>query len=810
MRKALLAIVALGFICRLVFLPTLAESFDLRAHDALSDRAVRESGLDTYLKDHLGFPGGIATLVNDSGNIQTVAQWIRLGSRLEDSPVVRVRHHFHNPTLPWDQAGLLFAGTLSESSVLWGQDRGQALGGKHSWHDARAEFLRALTDGDDFIRQIFFRRTFQSLGQLIHLVQDAAVPAHTRNDDHLNVSGMGDTDGFETWAEREENVNLILSPLAISSQPFDPSILTLPPNPLAPIAIARIIDTERYRQTGVPEAGFNIGIAEYSNANFFSDDTIFGDFPFPASTSVVLGDPEPEPKTGELRRYFRKFRDGQVIDHVAVPSALYDFLPDALKDRKKGLDEKVLADYGRLLLPRGIGYSAGLLNYFFRGTLDFTIGGSSTNQTLTITNKSTEAMDGTFTLYADNFSDIRGSVGGASFNLNLGPEATSGALSFTPPTEVQAYILVFQGKLGLEEGAVAGKVNEWYAVTDVTPGSITPGQPATITITIKSSFRRQQQTLVAALFDGNAVTLAATSAIIPNSGPASTNLSIEVTPTTIPSSAPRPISLVVASDADIATITPADLSNQVAGDPMTLVRVGQASRLPIYQRVVSSCQAKIRSIAFASDAKSSGTPTLTINAPANLQDGDILLGHVFFRITSGIPVISDPSGFMVVGFNYGESNIRMHASSKVASGEGGSFTWTATNASGNQWIAFGALIAISGANTSDYEDIDVDDPSSLWSDITPTLTNTTIVRMGIASNAVTPFTITGPSAPYKELYNEILTLPGGYPWFGASYRWFGYSMESNAAEANSASVQADPPASGLHGYSVSVIPGICR
>jgi hypothetical protein len=478
--------------------------------------------------------------------------------------------------------------------------------------------------------------------------------------------------------------------------------------------------------------------------------------------------------------YIRKERDGERIDHFLKSSYVATFADELGRPTdfrlQFTLDDKVYEDYVRLLLPRAVGYSIGLLDYFFRETLDFTIDGSSPNQTLAITNKSDEAMEGTFTLYADNFSDIRGPVEGASFNLTLGSQARSGALAFTPPPEVQAYALVFQGKLGLEGGAVAGKVNEWYAVTDVTPGSITPGQPATITITIKSSFRRQQQTLVAALFDGNAVTLAATSAIIPNSGPATTNLSLEVTPTTIPSSTPRPISLVVASDADIATITPADLGNQVAGDPMTLVRVGQASRLPIYQRAVPSCQAKIRSVAFASDAQSSGTPTLTINAPANLQDGDILLGHLFFRVTSGIPFISEPSGFMVVGFDYGESNIRMHASSKVALGEGGSFTWTATNASGNHWIAFGALIAISGANTSDYEDIDVDDPSSLWSDITPTVTNTTIIRMGIASNAATPFTITGPSAPYKELYNEILTLPGGSPWFGESYRWFGYSI----------------------------------
>ena len=41
--------------------------------------------------------------------------------------------------------------------------------------------------------------------------------------------------------------------------------------------------------------------------------------------------------------------------------------PDAIDF---GLDDKVHADYGRKLFPRAIGYSAGLIDYFFRGKID--------------------------------------------------------------------------------------------------------------------------------------------------------------------------------------------------------------------------------------------------------------------------------------------------------------------------------------------------------------------------------------------------------------------------------------------------------
>ena len=250
-----------------MLLPTLAEGFDLGAHEAMGLRAVTESGLDRYLKDQLGFREGTSTVISDLISSRRVREWIALGSQLEDSPTVRVRHHFHNPTRTWDQAGLRLAGIqLGQSAVLWGQERQQVLGGQHSWQDTRASLLRALTAETDAARSSAYAETFQSLGHLLHLVQDMASPAHTRNDSHLTVFGIGDPDRFHAWAEEGESLTMIRSS---PSRRFDPSVLTRPVNPLAPVPIARILDTERYREMGVPEAGTNIGLAEYSNANFF-------------------------------------------------------------------------------------------------------------------------------------------------------------------------------------------------------------------------------------------------------------------------------------------------------------------------------------------------------------------------------------------------------------------------------------------------------------------------------------------------------------------------------------------------------------
>jgi hypothetical protein len=81
--------------------------------------------------------------------------------------------------------------------VIWSQLQNQdpeVSGGNHSWYDARESYFKALTGTDAAQRQQDWADTFETLGHLIHLVQDAASPAHTRNDSHLSYEGVGDTD----------------------------------------------------------------------------------------------------------------------------------------------------------------------------------------------------------------------------------------------------------------------------------------------------------------------------------------------------------------------------------------------------------------------------------------------------------------------------------------------------------------------------------------------------------------------------------------------------------------------------------------
>jgi len=139
-----------------------------------------------------------------------------------------------------------------------------------------------------------------------------------------------------------------------------------------------------------------------------------------------------------------------------------------------------------ILVPVAEGYSAGLLNYFFRGSM--TAGGNSNGFSITnntMNGSASENMSGRFSLYYDDTSGNRDPLGGPDPQLP-GPwtisipgngtaltDINGNPLSFTPPSDAATpgqYTLVFQGVLGLDGfGAVAG-------ATVTIPSVISPPQ----------------------------------------------------------------------------------------------------------------------------------------------------------------------------------------------------------------------------------------------------------------------------------------------------------------------------------------------
>jgi hypothetical protein len=300
-------------------------------HEDLSENATKDSILDESKGNYLwtiGLNDGLYTRLIWYGN-RTIREgyiidWVREGAMLEDSsgPLNRGYvngkgrsfNHFHNPLKDWNQAGLddrmWLLHFTGKSSLLWAQDGAyeqKFYEGDWSWSKTREYFYTALTGRDssgnlaapdEARRKEYFARTFMGLGHQMHLLQDTSVPDHVRNDAHPEdaLFGRNPFNGnpyFESWARAN---HALINYFA--ANPVYPNVpLNVSYNGLAPIT--QLYDSNRYDGPNA-SAGINQGLAEYTNANFFSNDTIFaaesyppGDghyFPFPKAASTDLQD----------------------------------------------------------------------------------------------------------------------------------------------------------------------------------------------------------------------------------------------------------------------------------------------------------------------------------------------------------------------------------------------------------------------------------------------------------------------------------------------------------------------------------------
>jgi hypothetical protein len=363
-------------------------------------------------------------------------------------------------------------------------------GGDWSWSRTRNTYFSALTSTSPTAREMNFADVFRGLGQVMHLVQDMSVPEHVRNDGHVKKA-------YEEWvrdsqtstdpARRAIWQNAMANPIF-----FDMSALGQPAafsETLAPVA--NLFDTNQYDGTN-PNITLhaNIGLAEYTNANFVSPDSLFSSFPYPAEKSTIKQDyiiPDPV-FSGQTvaRQYYKKVADGDTGYRLAGVGYLQLFLEETESVSVYAvippMDSHVYADYAQRLLPRAIGYSAGLLNYFFRGKL----GAQLTPAGIRVKNLSDEEMTyyidqnagkivGAIEIYYDDTKGERHLL--ATYDIAMSstpvipPGGSTELIGFARPSDNIAesrYIIVFRGRLGNEDGAVAGRVyvpSVYYAST---------------------------------------------------------------------------------------------------------------------------------------------------------------------------------------------------------------------------------------------------------------------------------------------------------------------------------------------------------
>ena len=336
-------------------------AWEVKTHEELTEESIKikEQTLSAYLVENLGLEGGL----NESLPGGTPRELMKVGSNAEDDNG-RFFNHFHEPV---SNRGLLEG--AFDSSIDWSlRPKGeQGIRGNWSWNDAREYYYKALTSPAKSDRDTYWGKTFRALGQVMHLLQDAANPSHVRDDLHPF------NDGLHDYMEKR-SVGSYVSSGIVSP---DPSILEQA-GAIRSEPFSNLFDRDIYRG-GNPGSTLanDVGITEYTNANFYSDDTIGSQSgsasAYPNVSELVPATTIPFgvqyltlPRLGsptELKARVAKYTGNQALAKYKLGHLQLDFLAQLQ------LDDLVYEAYSINLIPRAVGYSAAVLDYFFRGDL---------------------------------------------------------------------------------------------------------------------------------------------------------------------------------------------------------------------------------------------------------------------------------------------------------------------------------------------------------------------------------------------------------------------------------------------------------
>jgi hypothetical protein len=358
----------------------------------------------------------------------TIAELVRYGACYEDEehPYAKSASHFYNPQNAG--AGIGTVGGIDlvgSSSMHWMLRRGAGTtttGTNHfGYLDARSYFYEALTDTSisssglpaeqrAALRKAAWGKTFQALGHIVHHLQDMGSPQHVRDDSHCNsVNGCGGLvqpgyrpSGYETyWEQRFELIRGL-------AQTATAPILFGLPREFWNTRTDNSLTTNNPTDAGKQDQG----LALYTSTNFTSEGKdfkglLFGtqpvarpadglSFPAPATTfnevnvsQLFPADSLPVVRDtlcgGTTVNCGMKFL-GTATDPNARTSAFSFFSANLLVPRdpnnntaptytSNGIFHQnffTYTDAASKLIPLAVRYSAGLIDYFFRGEMQIT------------------------------------------------------------------------------------------------------------------------------------------------------------------------------------------------------------------------------------------------------------------------------------------------------------------------------------------------------------------------------------------------------------------------------------------------------
>jgi len=277
-------------------------------------------------------------------------EWMKKGSTDEDQifggiKQIRSANHFYNPLgiKGWvdgtNKARILSMFDVGKTSKQWAHDsvaQSEYIGGDFTWE-------RAIWDYANNDKQ----HAYESLGHIMHLIEDATVPAHVRSDLHISPKEAAaykdsaitqiffDFEPYEGWTGSTaywKDLNL-----DFSKQLFQKNQKTIIFNSL-----------DEYFDN----------VAGYTNKNFFSKDTIYA-YPAPLNYSSEGSE---KINHGDVVNYVygfdnngEKFKLARVSKDGYTSKKLYVLDDDS---------SEIHSDYWSHLAPKAILAGAGIINLF--------------------------------------------------------------------------------------------------------------------------------------------------------------------------------------------------------------------------------------------------------------------------------------------------------------------------------------------------------------------------------------------------------------------------------------------------------------
>jgi len=260
-----------------------------------------------------------------------------------------------------------------------------------SWQNTRGFEWLGLTATNQLSRKTNLANMFRGMGQVVHLLQDASQPQHVRNEQHLDQYG---STGIDTrWRSPIEDYGAI-SNLTLN---YQHGILNWRAD-----GFTKLEDFwDRHLYSGSSAAldadlngGVNtLGLAEWCNGNFISVRHSYAEYsgrglieyyPFPSlehSTDFrsKLAHFSTATRVSYLRNGkqinrigIKKDKDGVTVNNHSV-LLYFGTLPSRagfISQVSSTINDPiVLSNYHAILIPKAVKYSAGLLDYYFRGTI---------------------------------------------------------------------------------------------------------------------------------------------------------------------------------------------------------------------------------------------------------------------------------------------------------------------------------------------------------------------------------------------------------------------------------------------------------